>query len=167
MGVAKESVNLGQRVSWQSKASLYTTHSQSAGGNHRSVIFRAGHSITHHSSVVIRHDESVGHHSDDSVGPFKHETSVCRSQHGTFSDCGRYRQSGLRPEPRLLRQPALEALTNSTRTDSPRRVGRKQLSGERSGGGDDRRRRRRRSAAAAAYERKGRRPTSTRVRVLE
>ncbi|KZV29313.1 conserved oligomeric Golgi complex subunit 6 [Dorcoceras hygrometricum] len=50
-------------------------------------------------------------------------------------DCGRYRQSGPRPEPRLLHQPVLEALTNSARTDSPRRVGRKQLSGERSGGG--------------------------------
>ncbi|KZV19698.1 hypothetical protein F511_33310 [Dorcoceras hygrometricum] len=44
-------------------------------------------------------------------------------------------QSGPRPEPRLLRQAALEALTNSVRTDSPRRIGRKQISGE------DRRRR--------------------------
>ncbi|KZV45360.1 hypothetical protein F511_44494 [Dorcoceras hygrometricum] len=49
---------------------------------------------------------------------------------------GRYRQSGPRPEPRLLRQAALEALTNSARTDSPRRVGRKRISG------DDGRRRR-------------------------
>ncbi|KZV26594.1 WUSCHEL-related homeobox 9-like [Dorcoceras hygrometricum] len=49
----------------------------------------------------------------------------------------KYRQSGPRPEPRLLRQPALEALTNSARTDSPRRVGRKRISG------DDGRRRRR------------------------
>ncbi|KZV34374.1 hypothetical protein F511_19323 [Dorcoceras hygrometricum] len=32
------------------------------------------------------------------------------------------RQSGPRPEPRLLRQPALEALTNSARTDSPRKA---------------------------------------------
>ncbi|KZV50355.1 3-ketoacyl-CoA thiolase 2, peroxisomal [Dorcoceras hygrometricum] len=45
----------------------------------------AGHSITHHSSVVFRHDESVGHHSDDSVGPFRHDTSVCRSQRGSIS----------------------------------------------------------------------------------
>ncbi|KZT76773.1 hypothetical protein F511_46200 [Dorcoceras hygrometricum] len=45
-------------------------------------------------------------------------------------DCGRYRQSGPRPEPRLLRQAALEALTNSARTDSPRRVGRKRISGD-------------------------------------
>ncbi|KZV50002.1 CBL-interacting serine/threonine-protein kinase 2 [Dorcoceras hygrometricum] len=52
-------------------------------------------------------------------------------------NCGRYRQSGPRPEPRLIRQPALEALTNSARTDSPRRVGRKRISG------DDGRRRRR------------------------
>ncbi|KZV16729.1 senescence-associated carboxylesterase 101-like [Dorcoceras hygrometricum] len=33
------------------------------------------------------------------------------------------RQSGPRPEPRLLLQAALETLTNSARTDSPRRVG--------------------------------------------
>ncbi|KZV45834.1 hypothetical protein F511_21082 [Dorcoceras hygrometricum] len=45
------------------------------------------------------------------------------------------RQSGPRPEPRLLHQAALEALTRSARTDSPRRTGRKQISGE------DRRRR--------------------------
>ncbi|KZV50751.1 hypothetical protein F511_13757 [Dorcoceras hygrometricum] len=45
-------------------------------------------------------------------------------------DCGRYRQSGPRPEMRLLRQPALEGLTRSARTDSPRRIGRKQFSGE-------------------------------------
>ncbi|KZV06987.1 hypothetical protein F511_45532 [Dorcoceras hygrometricum] len=49
---------------------------------------------------------------------------------------GRYRQSGPRPETRLLRQPALEGLTRSVRTDCPRRIGRKQFSGERSGGGD-------------------------------
>ncbi|KZV49824.1 hypothetical protein F511_43291 [Dorcoceras hygrometricum] len=50
-------------------------------------------------------------------------------------DCGSLRQSGPRPDPRLLRQAALEALTRSARTDSPRRTGRKQISG------DDRRRR--------------------------
>ncbi|KZV17052.1 hypothetical protein F511_12382 [Dorcoceras hygrometricum] len=53
---------------------------------------------------------------------------------------GRYRQSGPRPETGFLRQPALEGLKRSAWKDSPRRVGRKQLSGERSGG-DDRRRR--------------------------
>ncbi|KZV45538.1 DEAD-box ATP-dependent RNA helicase 20-like [Dorcoceras hygrometricum] len=37
------------------------------------------------------------------------------------------RQSGPRPEPRLLRQAALEALTNSARTDSPRRIGRNEF----------------------------------------
>ncbi|KZV49950.1 hypothetical protein F511_35796 [Dorcoceras hygrometricum] len=42
-------------------------------------------------------------------------------------DCGRYRQSGPRPEPRLLCQHALEALTNSARTDSPRRIGRNEF----------------------------------------
>ncbi|KZV15591.1 hypothetical protein F511_43128 [Dorcoceras hygrometricum] len=50
-------------------------------------------------------------------------------------DCGRYRQSGPRPEPRLLCQAALEALTNSARTDSPHRIGRNEF--------------RRRTAAAA------------------
>ncbi|KZV58296.1 thylakoid lumenal 16.5 kDa protein, chloroplastic [Dorcoceras hygrometricum] len=69
----------------KSKASLYTTYSQPVDGNHRSVIFRGGHSITRHSSVVIRHDELVGHHSDDSVGPLRHDTSICRSQRGSFS----------------------------------------------------------------------------------
>ncbi|KZV58183.1 hypothetical protein F511_35098 [Dorcoceras hygrometricum] len=37
---------------------------------------------------------------------------------------GRLRQSGPRPEGRLLRQPALEGLTRSARTDSPRQVDR-------------------------------------------
>ncbi|KZV06908.1 hypothetical protein F511_45609 [Dorcoceras hygrometricum] len=46
------------------------------------------------------------------------------------ADCGRNRQSGLRPETRLLRQPTLEGLTRSARTDSPRRIGQKQFSGE-------------------------------------
>ncbi|KZV44706.1 putative serine/threonine-protein kinase RLCKVII-like [Dorcoceras hygrometricum] len=53
-------------------------------------------------------------------------------------DCGSLRQSGPRPDPRLLRQAALEGLTRSARTDSPRRTGRKQIFGK------DRRRRRRR-----------------------
>ncbi|KZV48274.1 hypothetical protein F511_41944 [Dorcoceras hygrometricum] len=39
-----------------------------------------------------------------------------------FDYCGRYRKSGPRPETKLLRQPALEALTNSARTDSPRKT---------------------------------------------
>ncbi|KZV51413.1 calmodulin-binding transcription activator 2 [Dorcoceras hygrometricum] len=38
------------------QVSLYTTHNQSAGGNHRSVIFR---SVSHHSSVVLRRDDSA------------------------------------------------------------------------------------------------------------
>ncbi|KZV44777.1 hypothetical protein F511_34250 [Dorcoceras hygrometricum] len=50
-------------------------------------------------------------------------------------DCGRYRQSGPRPEPRLLRQAALEALTNSARTDTPRKT-RPETIFRRSGGGD-------------------------------
>ncbi|KZV53957.1 hypothetical protein F511_43068 [Dorcoceras hygrometricum] len=41
--------------------------------------------VSHHSSVVFRHNQSVGLHSDDSVGPFKHDTSVFRSQRGSIS----------------------------------------------------------------------------------
>ncbi|KZV21998.1 pentatricopeptide repeat-containing protein-like [Dorcoceras hygrometricum] len=36
-------------------------------------------------------------------------------------------RQGIHPEPRLLRQPALEALTNFARTDSPRRIGRNEF----------------------------------------
>ncbi|KZT76691.1 small conductance mechanosensitive ion channel family [Dorcoceras hygrometricum] len=52
---------------------------------------------------------------------------------------GRLRQSGPRSKARLLRQPALEGLTRSVRTDSPRQVGRNKF--------------RRSKAAAAAFER--------------
>ncbi|KZV34558.1 hypothetical protein F511_27238 [Dorcoceras hygrometricum] len=34
-------------------------------------------------------------------------------------DCGSLRQSGPRPDPRLLRQAALKALTRSARTNTP------------------------------------------------
>ncbi|KZV50405.1 hypothetical protein F511_35248 [Dorcoceras hygrometricum] len=44
---------------------------------------------------------------------------------------GRLRQSGPRPKGRLLRQPALEGLTRSARTDSPRQVGRNKFRRER------------------------------------
>ncbi|KZV48131.1 hypothetical protein F511_21140 [Dorcoceras hygrometricum] len=54
---------------------------------------------------------------------------------------GRLRQSGPRPEGRLLRQPALEGLTRSTRTETPRKVGRNKFRREAAaaaqGGGDD------------------------------
>ncbi|KZV29986.1 hypothetical protein F511_19748 [Dorcoceras hygrometricum] len=39
-------------------------------------------------------------------------------------DCGSLRQSGPRPDPRLLRQAALEALTRSARTNTPQKLGR-------------------------------------------
>ncbi|KZV45817.1 hypothetical protein F511_32481 [Dorcoceras hygrometricum] len=48
---------------------------------------------------------------------------------------GRLRQSGPRPEGRLLRQPALEGLTKSAWTDSPRQVGRNKFSKQGGGGG--------------------------------
>ncbi|KZV19903.1 formin-like protein 7 [Dorcoceras hygrometricum] len=56
---------------------------------------------------------------------------------------GRLRQSGPRPDGRLLRQRALEGLTRSARTDSPRQVGRNKFRRER------RRRLLRRGGAAA------------------
>ncbi|KZV26470.1 hypothetical protein F511_36553 [Dorcoceras hygrometricum] len=46
-------------------------------------------------------------------------------------DCGRYRQSGPRPETRFLRQPALEELTRSARTDSPRQIWPEQIPAKR------------------------------------
>ncbi|KZV32487.1 ABC transporter B family member [Dorcoceras hygrometricum] len=51
-------------------------------GNHRSVIIRP---VSHHSSVFFRHNQSVRHHSDDIIVPFRHDTSVCRSQRGSIS----------------------------------------------------------------------------------
>ncbi|KZV27767.1 hypothetical protein F511_32992 [Dorcoceras hygrometricum] len=72
------------------------------------------------------------------------------NRHLTVGGC-RLRQSGPRPEARLLRQPALEGLTRSARTDSLRQVGRNKF-------------RRRKATAAAFEERKGRR-LFARVRV--
>ncbi|KZV40141.1 hypothetical protein F511_24626 [Dorcoceras hygrometricum] len=66
-------------------------------------------------------------------------------------DCGSLRQSGPRPDPRLLRQAALEAPTRSARTDSPRRIGRNKFPAT-IGGGDGGARR----AAAAALGEEGR-----------
>ncbi|KZV39986.1 hypothetical protein F511_21045 [Dorcoceras hygrometricum] len=55
------------------------------------------------------------------------------------------RQSGPRPEPRLLRQPALEGVTRSARTDSPRKNCPEQIPAKR----------RRRTTAAAYREERG------------
>ncbi|KZV17119.1 hypothetical protein F511_19592 [Dorcoceras hygrometricum] len=49
---------------------------------------------------------------------------VSRGNRHFTVDGGRLRRSGPRPEGRLLRQPAIEGLTRSARTDSPRQVGR-------------------------------------------
>ncbi|KZT75975.1 hypothetical protein F511_47001 [Dorcoceras hygrometricum] len=67
--------------------------------------------------------------SDTTVGAFKIATllatlawlrPVSRGNRHFTVDCGRLRQSGPRPETGFLRQPALEGLTRSARTDSPR-----------------------------------------------
>ncbi|KZV54226.1 hypothetical protein F511_14639 [Dorcoceras hygrometricum] len=55
------------------KSSLYTVVYQPV--NHRSVIIGARQPISQLSGIL--------HHSDDSVGPFLHDTSVCRSQRGS------------------------------------------------------------------------------------
>ncbi|KZV24478.1 triacylglycerol lipase [Dorcoceras hygrometricum] len=62
---------------------------------------------------------------------------------------GRLRQSGPRPKWRLLRQPALEGLTRSARTDSPRQVGRNKFRRLR------RRRREERKGGGGLFERLG------------
>ncbi|KZV51337.1 hypothetical protein F511_12032 [Dorcoceras hygrometricum] len=52
----KRKYELDQSINWQLKSSLYTTHSQSAGGNHRSVIIGARQPITarwRHSNPVV------------------------------------------------------------------------------------------------------------------
>ncbi|KZV25303.1 triadin-like [Dorcoceras hygrometricum] len=73
---------------------------------------------------------------------------------------GRLRQSGPRPEGRLLRQPALEGLTRSARTDSPRKVGRNKF---RRGAAT---RRRKGGGSGDIRERRGRRLLGARVRVV-
>ncbi|KZV17643.1 hypothetical protein F511_23212 [Dorcoceras hygrometricum] len=70
---------------------------------------------------------------------------VSRGNRHFTVDGGRLRQSGPRPDTRLLRQPALEALTRSARTDSPHQVGRNKF-------------RRLEEAAAACLERRGAAP---------
>ncbi|KZV58366.1 anthocyanidin 5,3-O-glucosyltransferase-like [Dorcoceras hygrometricum] len=70
---------------------------------------------------------------------------VSRGNRHFSVDGGRLRQSGPRPDARLLRQPALEGLTRSARTDSPRQVGRNSF----------RRLKEAATAAAACLERKG------------
>ncbi|KZV29877.1 putative acyl-activating enzyme 1, peroxisomal [Dorcoceras hygrometricum] len=55
--------------------------SQSAGGNHRSVIIGARQPIT----ARRRHSYSGSHRSDDSVGLFGHDSTVGQSQRGTQS----------------------------------------------------------------------------------
>ncbi|KZV41555.1 hypothetical protein F511_17987 [Dorcoceras hygrometricum] len=60
--------------------------------------------------------------------------SVSREDRHFTVGGGRLRQSGPRPEGRLLRQPALEGLTRSARTETPRKVGRNKFQRVRRGG---------------------------------
>ncbi|KZV29324.1 hypothetical protein F511_20095 [Dorcoceras hygrometricum] len=72
------------------KSSLYTHTVYQSG---KSSVRDLQDPSAHHSSVVFRNDNSVAHHSDDSVGPFRNDSSVCRSQRGS--------QSGLTAETKL------------------------------------------------------------------
>ncbi|KZV48275.1 hypothetical protein F511_42289 [Dorcoceras hygrometricum] len=65
---------------------------------------------------------------------------VSRGNRHFTVDCGRLRQSGPRPEMGFLHQPALEGLTRSARTDSPRQDWPEQIPAAR-GGAQGRRRR--------------------------
>ncbi|KZV24084.1 hypothetical protein F511_07183 [Dorcoceras hygrometricum] len=65
-------------------------------------------------------------------------------------DCGSLRQSGPRPDPRLLCQAALEALTRSARTNTPRKTRPEQFPAKIVGGGGGAW-----AAAAAACSREG------------
>ncbi|KZV45361.1 hypothetical protein F511_09018 [Dorcoceras hygrometricum] len=49
-------------------------------------------------------------------------STVDESVDSRYSNCGSLLQSGPRPDPRLLRQAALEALTRSARTNTPRKT---------------------------------------------
>ncbi|KZV41694.1 hypothetical protein F511_09428 [Dorcoceras hygrometricum] len=60
---------------------------------------------------------------------------VSRGNRHFTVDCGRQRQSGPRPETGFLRQPALEGLTRSARTNSPRQDWPEQFPAKRSGSG--------------------------------
>ncbi|KZV38970.1 hypothetical protein F511_34149 [Dorcoceras hygrometricum] len=60
---------------------------------------------------------------------------VSRGNRHFTVDCGRLHQSGPRPDTILLRQPALEGLTRSARTDSPRQDWPEQFPAKRGGGG--------------------------------
>ncbi|KZV17958.1 hypothetical protein F511_41999 [Dorcoceras hygrometricum] len=71
---------------------------------------------------------------------------VSRGNRHFTVDCGRLRQSGPRPKMGFLHQPALEGLTRSARTDSPRQVGRNNFPTTQGGGGT--------RAAATTYERR-------------
>ncbi|KZV42432.1 hypothetical protein F511_12658 [Dorcoceras hygrometricum] len=71
---------------------------------------------------------------------------VSRGNRHFTVDCGRLRQSGPRPETGFLRQPALEGLTRSARTDSPPQDWPEQIPGKR---------RRAPGGGVEAFERRG------------
>ncbi|KZV50694.1 hypothetical protein F511_25563 [Dorcoceras hygrometricum] len=70
---------------------------------------------------------------------------------GGAVNCGSLRQSGPRPDPRLLRQAALEALTRSARTDSPRKTRPERFPAKLAAAAGGARRRRDQEREAAAF----------------
>ncbi|KZV44203.1 hypothetical protein F511_12942 [Dorcoceras hygrometricum] len=100
----------------------------------------AGHQVSH---IVAQRASAAGQQRAISRGAAQRSGHLARrSSEGGGGDSRPLMRNDIavdnRQSGRLLRQAALESLTNSARTDSPRRIGWKQISGE------DRRRRRRR-----------------------
>ncbi|KZV41331.1 RING/U-box superfamily protein [Dorcoceras hygrometricum] len=105
------------------KSSLYTTVYQP--GNHWSVIIGARQPISQLGGIL--------HHSDDSVGPFWHDTSVCRSQRGSNLGSTINQKAQYAAVDRLIRSTTgntipssalLEGLKNLARTETPRKADR-------------------------------------------
>ncbi|KZV43191.1 hypothetical protein F511_12836 [Dorcoceras hygrometricum] len=68
--------NQEQCINWQNISGEPLYHAWCINReNHRSMIIEARHPISQLGGIL--------HHSDDSVGPFRHDTSVCRSQRGS------------------------------------------------------------------------------------
>ncbi|KZV58429.1 hypothetical protein F511_13429 [Dorcoceras hygrometricum] len=146
-GARRRATKRGQRAGSWARRVMRRAHMAAAGGRDFKIFGFTICNFKIRYNMAIRMIRSEKPGSDTTVGDPDPPPGEAAEEHrikaGRRSirkidnNCGRYRQSGPRLEPRLLRQPALEALTNSARMDSPRRVGRKRISG------DDGRRRRR------------------------
>ncbi|KZV51677.1 Tau class glutathione S-transferase [Dorcoceras hygrometricum] len=124
--VAKDPIAM--RTSWRSNSDI-------ASVTRVSMTFRVVRTNQYNQDLGLIHSTNGNH--------LESPNEVSRGNRHFTVDGGRLRQSGPRPDTRLLRQPALEDLTRSVRTDSPRRVGRNRF-------------RQLKAAAAACLERRRR-----------